>query len=119
MRRVLACLMLLCSPAMAEVLGSSSVSSTSTSAPVQFARAVTDLTIINDTASANESFMRVFWCGEPIAAATTSSPIRLEPGESVSLKYGPGEGAGVGTGYCGFTHITNAAETATLRYIAK
>lgn len=111
------CGVMVATATLAEVLGSPSVSSTSTSATVQIARSVTDLTLINDSASANESYLRVFWCGEPTLAATTSSPIRLEPGDSIALKIGPSDG-GDG-GYCAFSHVTAGGETATLRYIAK
>jgi hypothetical protein len=103
--------------ARAEVLGSPSISSTSTSATVQLARSVRDLTLINDSASANEAYLRVFWCGEPTLAATTSSPIRLQPGESISFTIGPSDGGN--GGYCAFSHVCDTAETATLRYVAK
>jgi hypothetical protein len=104
-------------PGRAEILGSPSVSVTSTSTTVTLTRAAQSLTLINDAASANEIYARVFWCGEATGAATTSSSIRLEPGESVSYTYRAGEG---GNGaYCAFSHITAAGETATLRYQAK
>lgn len=117
--RALILLSLLASCAHAEVLGTPSISSTSTSATVTLTRSANDLTIINDSASANESYIRVFWCGEPAVAAVaaTAPALRLEPGESISLKYGPGDG-GFG-GYCSISHVTAAAETATLRLVAK
>lgn len=117
MRRLLALACLLAAPAWAEVTGNPSISSTSTSATVNIGRSVQDLTLINDTASSNESYLRVFWCGEATGAATTSSPIRLEPGESLSLKFGASDGGN--GGYCAFSHVTASAETATLRYVAK
>ena len=106
-------------PAGAEVLGVPSISSTSTSANVQLTRSVQDLTIINDSASANESYIRVFWCGEPTVAAVaaTAPAMRLEPGDSVSLKFGSSD-RGDG-GYCTISHVTAGGETATLRVIAK
>lgn len=121
-RRILAALGFLWSmavPLRAEVLGNPSISSTSTSATVSFGASVLDLTLINDTASANESYLRIFWCGETPAAAVAAAAgtIRLEPGDSISLKFGAGDG-GFG-GYCSFSHITAGGETATLRFIGK
>ena len=108
----------------AEVRGSQSVSVTSTSATVSISPGVTSLTLVNDAASANELYARVFWCGEPTAAsvaADSSTPIRLQPGESIGFKYNSqSEGAGSsGAGYCAFSHVAAAAETATLRWSGK
>jgi hypothetical protein len=100
-----------------EVLGAPSISVTSTSATVTLTRGCRSLTLINDSASANELYTRVFWCGETTGAATTSSPVRLEPGESVTFNWENGEGGN--GGYCAFAAVTAATETATMRYLAK
>ncbi|HKQ02670.1 MAG TPA: hypothetical protein VJ735_20295 [Actinomycetes bacterium] len=118
MRRLLIAVLLLTAPvALAEVAGNKGISVTSTSATTTFTNAVSELTVINDTASANELYARVFWCGEASAAATTSGPIRLEPGEFVNLKHNPRTETGIG--YCAVSYVTAAAETATMRLVAK
>lgn len=94
----------------------SSVSVTSTSATTSFTYARTSIWIKNDDASANELYFRLFHCGDTAAAATTSS-IRLDPGEAVTFEHDARSEAGLG--YCALTYVTAAAETATLRYIAK
>lgn len=118
-----AAVLLLVGWVLAEVQGSAAISVTSTSATTALSRPAGDLTLISDTTSANELYARVFHCGDNVAAATTSSPIRLEPGESVSFSFrtqGEGDPATLSApGYCAFTVITAAAETATLRYLAK
>ena len=117
--RLVAAVCLLAPEAAAEVLGSASLSSTSTSVTQAIARSVQSLTLINDSASASEAYLRVFWCGEPTGVATTTSPIRLQPGDSVTFTFGNSEGGGVGQGYCAFSYVCDTGETATLRYIAK
>lgn len=106
-------------PVGAEVLGTPSISVTATSTTTQLTRAVNDLLIINDSASANEAYVRVFWCGEPVlaAVAATAPAMRLEPGDSVALEFGSSD-RGNG-GYCAVTHVTAGGETATLRVVAK
>lgn len=96
---------------------SPSYSVTSTSATTFFSNARNEVTLINDTVSANELYARVFWCGETAAAATTTSPIRLEPGEWLNVRYSQGEGGN--GGYCAVSYVASAAETATLRVLAK
>jgi len=107
--------------ARAEVLGSAGISATDTGATVTMSRGVATLTLINDAASANEAYFRVFWCGEPTGAATTASPIRLQPGESIAFTYEPKTESSLssGTGYCHFSYICAGAETATIRWVAK
>lgn len=110
--------------ALAEVTGSNSAAVDSSSDTVTFSTFKTSLTLINDAASANELYARVFHCGDTPAAATTASPIRLEPGESVTFNFAGGpeaQGAGLSSsvGYCAFSYIAAATETATLRYLAK
>jgi hypothetical protein len=108
----------------AEVLGSQSVSVTQTTQTVQASRPAWSLTLINDSASANELYARVFCCGEPTGAAVaadSSTPIRLQPGESVGFKYNreQAECAQFGAGYCAFSVVCAAGETATLRWVGK
>lgn len=109
-------------PLWAEISGNNGISVTSTSATTSFTTPMSSLRLINDSASANELYARVFRCGETSGAATTSSPIRLEPGESVGFTYS-GTTEKVGgiqvNGYCATSYITAAGETAILRLIAK
>jgi hypothetical protein len=119
---------LLGTPVSAEVAGNNSISVTSAAATtVTFSAAYTTVGFINGpdasgVASANEVYIRLFWCGETPAAATTSSPIRLQPGESVSFIFNPVSEASVSTtckGYVGFSVITASTETANLRWFGK
>lgn len=99
--------------ARAEVSGSNAVSVTSTSQTITFGAHDTVI-LVNDSASANEAYARVFWCGETTAAATTSSPIRMEPGDFYTLRFNPRTEAGSG-GYCAVSLVTAGGETATVR----
>jgi hypothetical protein len=113
---------LLALPLFAEVVGDQGLSVTSTSATVTLTQAASSVRLINNSTSANKLFARLFWCGEASAAATTSSPIRIEPGESIGFTFNARTEAtapGTSWGYCAFSYVTAAAETATLRYLAK
>jgi hypothetical protein len=107
--------------ALAEVAGNNGISVTSTSATTTLTTAASGLRLINDSTSANELYARVFWCGEVSAAATTASPIRLEPGESLGLTFNARTetGAGIAWGYCAVSYVTAGGETATLRLVIK
>lgn len=98
------------------VTGNNRISVTSTATTVTLSAPASALTLVNDTASVNELYAQVFSCGETVAAATTSSPIRLEPGEYVNLTHGYTE---PGTAYCGLSVIAATNETATARYWVK
>lgn len=101
-----------------EVSGNPSISvtSTATTTTISTTSGYKSIVLKNDSASANELYARVFWCGETAAAATTASPIRLEPGDSITLTHGPTDG---GSGYCAYSVVTAAAETATARVVYK
>lgn len=102
----------------AEVGGTNSISASQTVTTTTFGTlpGYKSFTLINDAASANELYARVFTCNETAAAATTGSPIRLEPGESVSFTHGPTD---AGQGYCAYSVICATGETATARVIYK
>jgi hypothetical protein len=126
MRKAITCaltLALLALPLFAEVGGSPAISVTSTSATVTLPQAASSVRLINNSSSANKLFARLFVCGEATAAAVADvSPIRIEPGESFGYTFnGRTEGTAPGTswGYCAFSYVTAAAETATLRYQLK
>lgn len=116
LRKILSCalaLALVALPAHA-----AKVSATSTSASVSLG-ARTSLLVVNcgtttGCTSANKVYVKFFRCGETVAAITATETderiIRLEPGESVSA---------TSTGWCGFSYITAAAETATVKYWAQ
>lgn len=101
----------------AEVGGANSTSVTSTATTVTLSTPSSEVLLVNDVTSANEFYARLFACGDTAAAATTSSPIRLEPGESVSLTHNPRNQRG--TGWCGYSLVTAAAETATARVVTQ
>ena len=109
-------LLLIVGFAWAELLGNKGISVTSTSATTTLARNTIDLTIINDTDSANEVYVRVFQSGDTPAAATTSSPIRLEPGESVGFRCDPRTSS---CPYTAFSYVCDTAEMASIRYQAQ
>lgn len=115
-------LALLATSVPAEVSGSTSTSITSTATTVTFSTPKSSVLFINNSGSANEVYIRLYWCGETITAATTgAAKIRLEPGESQSYLFNSLTEVGSGTsfGYCGFSAVADTAETATLRYTAK
>lgn len=107
------CLLLAAVVAQAELLGSPGLSATQTSATATLARSAKGLTFFNDKASANEVYIRVFKTGETTGAATTSSPLRLEPGEAASL---PSADSQL---WSAFSYVCATGETATLRYLAE
>ncbi len=98
----------------AELQTNNAVSVTSTSQTITLgttAAQASDVLIVNDAASANEMYIRLFSCGETPAAATTSH-VRIEKGESRSYRHANTE---PGIGYCAVSLVTTAAETATAR----
>jgi len=100
-----------------EVGTNNAVSVTSTAQTVTFTTNRTSVTVINDAASANELYFRLFWNGESVVAATTATGIRLEKGESISFSFnGTSE---VGRGYLNISLVTDTAETATCRLVWK
>jgi len=123
MRRVLigGCAAILCAAlaviALAEVDGDNDVAITAVVTNVTFTTARSSVLLMNKATSANRLYARLFWCGETAAAATTASPILLEPGSSVT--YTHNKNTETGLGYCGFSAITAAGETASLRWEAK
>ena len=101
--------------------GTTPLSVTSTTQSVTFTGARTSLLIKNDDAT-NEVYYRVFACGETISAATTASGKELKAGETLRAVYnGTSERVGglPARGYCGFSIICAAAETASVRWLAK
>lgn len=110
-------------PSQGEVGGSVGISVTSTSATTTFTVRVSTVCLINcatagptGCSSANKLFARIFTTTETPAAATTSSPIRLEPGESVCLSH-PTSRSQSGSGWLAVSYVTAAAETATLKLL--
>jgi hypothetical protein len=91
-----------------------SVTSTATSIRLgTLENPATQVLVINDTASANELYFRLYVCGGQNApAAATTTGVRVEKGESRSLAW---TGSAGGAGYCSISLVCDAAETATAR----
>jgi hypothetical protein len=92
------------------------VSVTSTAQTVAFTTARSAVMVTNDTASANELYFRLYWCGETVTAATTAG-IRLEKGETLTFTYDNRTETGIG--YCNISLVCASAETATARVVYK
>jgi len=103
-------------PAHAEVDGGTSLSVTQTSQTITFASTHGSVTIINDSASANEIYFRLFTTADTVAAATTAG-VRLEPGESLSFSFS--SFSEPGTGYSAASIVCATGETATARVVSK
>lgn len=120
MKRTLACVLalaLVALPALAAVGTNNAVSVTSTAQTVAFTTSRTSVTVINDAASANELYFRLFWNNETVVAATTATGIRLEKGESISFSFN--SSSETGRGYLNVSLVCDTAETATARVVWK
>lgn len=117
MRRLLAVLALgafLAAPAAAEVWNDpGGVSVTATSQTVTFPRHMSSVLILNDDAT-NEVYIRLFTCGDTVAAATTAS-LEIKLGKSRTFTKGETEP----NYYCAVSLVCDTAETATIRIEAK
>jgi len=96
--------------------GTTPLSVTSTSQSVTFSSKRSSVIIQNDDAT-NEVYVRLFVCGETISAATTTSGKELKATEKASYSFNSRSEAGIG--YCGFSIVCAAAETASVRWQAK
>ena len=86
---------------------------------VTFASFKTSVRFTNNVGSANEVYIRLYWCGETISDVTTATAkLVYFPGESESFTFNS-RSETPGIGYCGFSAITDAGDTATIRYVAK
>lgn len=101
----------------AESLGAT-VAVTGTSATTTLARRASSLLLIGgdgSTANTVPVYCRTFTDTDTPAAATTSSPIKLAPGEAVSLRHDPRTAPG--NGILAFSCITGGT-AANVRYVA-
>lgn len=109
-------MLLLTLPAHAEV-GGTAVSATQTVTTTTMSTYVATVCFFNAAASANEVYGRLFNNTETAAAATTSSPIVLQPGESICLTHNtrtqPGKGWGA------YSLICATGETATVYVVTQ
>lgn len=92
------------------------LSVTSTSQTVTFAARRTSVTVINNSASANEMYVRVFTNCDTAAAATTAA-IEIKAGEIVTFSFNATTECG--SGYTAISLVCDTAETATARVISK
>ena len=116
---VLLALALAC-PVRGEIIGDTSEAITDAAATtVTFASFKTSVRFVNNSGSANEVYIRLYHCGDTISAVTTATAKLLyEPGESESFTFNSRSAIG-SQGFCGFSAITAAGETATIRYAAQ
>lgn len=111
----LALVAFLAAPVMAEVWNDpGGVSVTATSQTVTFPRPMSSVLVLNDDAT-NEAYIRLFWCGDTVAAATTSS-LEIKATKSRSFTR---EKETEPNYYCAVTLVCDTAETATVRVEAK
>ncbi len=106
-------------PTLAEVDTNNAVSVTQTSQTITIgirSEPAYDVLVVNDSASVNEMYIRLFDCNDTPAAATTSD-IRIEKGESRSYtRSRPASGDTQPLkGYCAVSLICAGSETATAR----
>lgn len=100
---------------MAELGTNNSVSVTQTAQTITVGTAANpavDVFIMNDAASANETYHRLFSCGETVAAATSTNGARLQPGDFRSYRHAQSEPS---VGYCAVSIVCASGETATAR----
>jgi hypothetical protein len=99
------------------------VSVTDTSQTINFPHAMSSVLVLNDDAT-NEIYIRLFWCGETSAAATTDS-IEIKATKSRTYTFDkrtealPGSITPSGAGYCAISLVCAATETATARIEGK
>lgn len=117
MKRVLAAILAVFALAAgAEVATSGPLSVTSTSQTITFSTRRSGVTIINNSASANELYFRLFTNCDTAAAATTSY-VELKPGESIGFSFNAQTECG--SGYTAISLVCDTAETATARVDSK
>ena len=119
LKRAVLILLLFALPTLAEVDTNNSVSVTQTSQTVTLGTASVpayDVLVVNDSASANELYFRLFDCNDTSAAATTAS-IRLEKGESRAYSRPRPASSDTKTekGFCAISLVCASSETATAR----
>ena len=100
--------------AWAEVLGGS-ITVTVASATTTLGRTASSLSLSAPSTNAVAARCRVFTTSDTAAAATTSSPLVLDPGTTINIRHDPRTSSG--SGYTSFACIT-ASSTATVTYVA-
>ena len=122
---VLAILALVAVPAWASMYVNNAVNATQANTAITFVDSdtsaafyPTSVLVINDAASANEVYVKLWRSDQTVATATTSHT-RIEPGESMSWTFNAGVEGGQGAGYKAIALICAAGETATVRVMAK
>jgi len=119
LKRAVLILLAFALPTLAEVGTNNSVSVTQTAQTVTLGTASApayDVLIVNDSASANELYFRLFDCDDTPASATTAS-IRLEKGESRTYSRSRPASNDVQPqkGFCAISLVCASSETATAR----
>ncbi len=116
MKRFLAALLILAATASAETGFNGPLSVTSTSQTVTFSTTRRVVTVINNSASSNELYFRLFNACDTAAAATTAYT-ELKPGESIKFQFDANSQCG--QGWAAISLVCDTAETATARVVSQ